>query len=312
MSFSSKVKEELSLSGVRARHCQIAELTAIVTMCGGISISARDRITVKIQTENRYVVRRYTMLLGRVLQISAEVSVRVRKNVRTYLAVITAHEDALRLLQVTHLLQGDMDVAENMSIADNLILQKSCCKRAFLRGAFLSSGSVSDPMSSYHLEIVAAALAKARQLQAMMESFDLDAKIVERKGHFVVYLKEGAQIVDMLGVMEASRALLELENIRILKEIGNSVNRKVNCETANLHKTVTAALDQIRDIEYLQETGELDYLSEGLRTTAYLRLENPDASLIQLGQLHTPPVGKSGVNHRLKKLSQLAKEMRES
>ena len=133
-----------------------------------------------------------------------------------------------------------------------------------------------------------------------------------RKKYFVVYLKEGAQIVDLLNVMEAHVALMDLENVRIFKEMRNSVNRKVNCETANIHKTVSAAVKQIEDIEFLKTAGSFSELSEELLETAGIRLENPDASLKELGLMHNPPIGKSGVNHRLRKLSNLAETLRGS
>ena len=151
---------------------------------------------------------------------------------------------------------------------------------------------------------------KAQQIQKIMRCFALDAKIVSRKKSFVVYLKEGAQIVDVLNVMEAHQSLMELENIRILKDMRNTVNRKVNCETANINKTVSAAVKQIDDIRYIEETKGLDKLPEGLKDMALTRLTYPEASLKELGALLQNPVGKSGVNHRLRKLSEMAEEIR--
>ena len=151
---------------------------------------------------------------------------------------------------------------------------------------------------------------KAGQIQRIMQCFKLDAKIVTRKKSFVVYLKEGNQIVDVLNIMEAHVALMDLENVRILKEMRNSVNRQVNCETANINKTVSAAVKQIEDIRYIQETKGLDKLPEGLKDMALTRLTYPEASLKELGNLVTPPIGKSGVNHRLRKLNEIAEELR--
>ena len=168
----------------------------------------------------------------------------------------------------------------------------------------------SDPEKSYHFEIVCASMGKAQQIQKIMRCFALDAKIVSRKKSFVVYLKEGAQIVDVLNVMEAHQSLMELENIRILKDMRNTVNRKVNCETANINKTVSAAVKQIDDIRYIEETKGLDKLPEGLKDMALTRLTYPEASLKELGALLQNPVGKSGVNHRLRKLSEMAEEIR--
>ena len=169
---------------------------------------------------------------------------------------------------------------------------------------------MSDPKKSYHFEIVCAAEPMAEQIRELMSSFSMDAKIVQRKKSYVVYLKEGSQIVDILNIMEAHVSLMELENVRILKEMRNTVNRKVNCETANLNKTVSAAVKQLEDITYLRDTIGLEKLSEGLEEVALARLSHPDASLKELGALLSPPVGKSGVNHRLRKLGDLAEKVR--
>ena len=144
-----------------------------------------------------------------------------------------------------------------------------------------------------------------------MKAFDIDAKIVRRKKYYIVYIKEAAQIVQILNVMEAHVALMNLENVRILKEMRNSVNRQVNCETANINKTVSAAVKQIDDIKYIKKHMGFEGLSEGLGEVARIRFEYPEATLKELGALLNPPVGKSGVNHRLRKLSNLAQELRE-
>lgn len=183
-------------------------------------------------------------------------------------------------------------------------------KRGIIREAFLQSGSISDPEKFYHLEIVFLELQEAEKIKGMMEDFGLDGKIVERKGHFVVYLKEGSQIADMLRVMEASLALMEFENIRIVKEMRNSINRQVNCEAANLGKTISAAVKQVEDIKFICSNVGLENLPESLAETARKRLEYPEATLKELGELMDPPLGKSGVNHRLKKLSVLAEDLR--
>ena len=170
---------------------------------------------------------------------------------------------------------------------------------------------MSDPKKSYHFEIVCSSPEAARQIQGVISSFGLDAKIVPRKKTFVVYLKEGSQIVDILNVMEAHISLMELENVRILKEMRNSVNRKVNCETANINKTVSAAVKQVEDITYLRDTVGFENLPENLVEAANARLANPEASLKELGEALTPPVGKSGINHRLRRLSEMAEKVRQ-
>lgn len=174
----------------------------------------------------------------------------------------------------------------------------------------MAAGSISNPQKSYHFEIVCKSRSQAEQIQEILKGFDTDAKIVGRKSHYVVYLKEGSNIVDCLNVMEAYVSLMNLENVRILKEMRNSVNRKVNCETANIKKTVNAAVKQIEDIELIRDKTGLEKLPDVLKETARLRLEYPEATLKELGGYFDPPVGKSGVNHRLKKLSAIAEELR--
>ena len=313
MSFSSRVKEELSRQIRPARHCRIAEIAAILSLCGRIQISAEDRYCIRIHTENVAVARKYFTLLKKTFNIVTDVTIRrnvhLRKN-HVYTVTVGNHEDALRVLQATKLIGPDGEIGENLSVIRNVVTQQACCRRAFIRGAFLAAGSISDPEKFYHFEIVCAAEAKAEQLREIMSTFQLDAKIVKRKKYYVVYIKEGSQIVDVLNVMEAPVSLMELENIRILKEMRNSVNRQVNCETANINKTVAASVKQIRDIEYIRDTIGFESLPENLEQVAQARLLKPDATLKELGEALEPPVGKSGVNHRLRRLSELPEKLR--
>lgn len=314
MSFSKEVKEELSRQISGGRHCLIAETAAIISLCGHVKISSQNRFSVKINTENIAVARKYFTLLKKTFNIIAEITIRQNaylKKGRTYTITVNNHEDAIRLLVTCKLLDENGDITENMSIADNVVIMNSCCKRAFVRGAFIASGSISTPEKFYHFEIVCNSSEKAEQLSQLIATFGIEAKIVERKKHFVVYIKDGAGIVDILNVMEAHVSLMNLENVRILKEMRNSVNRKVNCETANLNKTVAAAVKQIEDIKYIKDTVGLESMPELLRNLAEVRLENPDVSLKELGTLLEEPVGKSGVNHRLRKISELAENLRE-
>jgi len=313
MSFSREVKDELSKQISLARHCQVAELAAIISLCGNIIISEYDRYILKLHTENLTVARKYFTLIKKTFKINTEISVKqnnyLKKN-KTYTMVIVDHDIVIKILQATKLMDENKEINENLSVVDNLVIQNSCCKRAFIRGAFLASGSMSEPKKTYHYEIVAPNEPKARQIQEIINTFDIDAKIVIRKNHFVVYVKEGSQIVDLLNVMEAHVSLMNLENVRILKEMRNSINRQVNCEAANINKTVQAATKQIDDIIYIREQIGFSELSEGLEEIALLRIEYPEASLKELGALLNPPIGKSGVNHRLRKLSILADNVR--
>lgn len=314
MSFSSRVKEELSKQISSARHCEIAEIAAILCLCGRVQIGEDGRCSIRIHTENVAVARKYFTLLKKAFNIGTDISIRrnafLKKN-RTYTIAVIRHEDAVRLLEATKLLDGNGKVTDNLSVVRSLIVQNTCCRRAFIRGAFLAAGSLSDPEKFYHLEIVCTTPEKAEQLRSVITTFSIDAKIVVRKKYYVVYIKEGSQIVDMLGVMEAHVALMELENIRILKEMRNSVNRKVNCETANISKTVSASVKQLADITYIRDTVGLNYMPDSLSEIAEERLERPDATLKELGECLSPPVGKSGVNHRLRKICAIAENLRE-
>ena len=314
MSFSGMVKEELFERVGNARHCNLAELAAILMNCAVLVKDPSGKPVIRISTENEYVARKCFTLLRKTYNIESVVSIHdsfSRKRGKVYLVELSEESFGGTILQGTKMVidgnNGTMTLQDH-----SLILQKDCCKRAFLRGAFLSAGSLSDPHKGYHFEIVFPTEEKAELLQRLIGSFRMDARIVQRKKSYVVYVKEGAQIVDLLGLMGASRAVMELENIRILKEMRNSVNRQVNCETANINKTVNAAVKQIEDIRYIERVKGFESLRDNLAEIAGLRLQYPEATLKELGMMLNPQVGKSGVNHRLRKLSVIADELREN
>lgn len=314
MSFSSRVKDELSRQNTAARHCQIAETAAILSLCGRVKISEADCFSIEIHTENLAVARKYFTLLKKTFNIRMNVSIRGGGNVsrnRTYIVAVREHDDALKVLQAAKLIDAHGEIRENLSLVRNVVVQNACCRRAFIRGAFLASGSISDPEKFYHFEITCSSMAKAEQLKGVIAAFGVEPKIVPRKKYYVVYVKEGNQIVDILNVMEAPVSLMEFENIRILREMRGNVNRQVNCETANINKTVSAAVKQMEDIRYIRDARGLEGLPVGLLDMARIRLERPEATLKELGEALEPPVGKSGVNHRLRKLSQIADDMRQ-
>ncbi len=314
MSFSSEVKEELSLQLSSARHCRLAELSAICSYEGQL-IRSGEKLYLKLQTENLVVARKYFTLIRKTFNISSEISVRIntRQNKSSiYTLIIRNTKDVIKICQAAKLpLEAAAEGSSRIGTAGQLVTRSACCKRAFIRGAFLSSGSMSDPKKAYHLEVVTASQEKAEQLRDMIQTFSIDAKIVMRKKNYVVYIKEGSQIVDLLNVMEAHIALMDLENVRILKEMRNSINRQVNCEAANINKTVTAASKQMEDILYIRDIVGFGDLAEGLEDIAILRIDYPEASLKELGAMLRPPIGKSGVNHRLRKLSMIADQLRE-
>lgn len=278
MSFSSDVKEELARQYSKSRHCQIAELSAMIMQEGRISMQP---LALSFETDNPILIEKYATLMKRAFDVDVEKTL-----------------DSQDCKNIIEAIQG-------------LYLEKTCCKRAFIRGAFMASGSMTDPNKAYHFEIVCRTPEQAARLQELMREFETEPKVIERKNYHVVYLKEGSQIVDMLNVMEAYVSLMNLENVRILKEMRNSVNRQVNCETANISKTVNAAVKQIADIELIRDTDGLDSLPLPLREMAMVRLEYPEAPLKDLGKYMDPPVGKSGINHRLRKLAAIADAIRE-
>ena len=310
MSFSSKVKEELYRHVSTARHCQLAELAAILHFCGSIG-SGKEGTFLQIRAENALVVRKSFTLLQKTFNISTETKVQREENGTGYFLTVSDPGTGRRILQSTRFLDsGGRLVSGLREPVSRMIIKNACCQRAFLRGAFLSAGSMSDPEKGYHLELVCGLLTQALQIRELLLGFEIEARIVRRKKYFVVYIKEGAGISDFLNVTEAHVALMEFENSRVVRDVRNTVNRRVNCETANIAKTVNAAARQVEDILWLQQRYGLENLPEGLRQMAQVRLEHPDAPLKELGAYLDPPVGKSGVNHRLRKLCELAESIR--
>ena len=312
MSFSGSVKEELLGCIDNARHCRIAEVAAVLAFDGEIVRLPSGEIDLRVSSENESLVRKYFTLLEKTFTIRNSVSIdnRITKKNNRFVVELEEPESAVKILQAVKLLGNDRTLQVSEALVNQMVVQRNCCRRAFIRGAFLCAGSISDPEKFYHFEIVCGSKAKAVQLIELIQSFEVDAKIVQRKKYYVVYVKEGAQIVELLGIMGAGVSLMNLENVRILKEMRNTVNRKVNCETANINKTVNAAVKQVEDILYIRDTAGLDSLPENLEETALLRLEYPQASLKELGALLSTPVGKSGINHRLRKICSIANELR--
>ena len=314
MSFSSNVKSELAHCFGKARHCNIAEVAAMLNMCGHISKNG-DVFCIKIQTENVTVARKYFTLVKKTFNIECEIVVRrnsqLKRN-RVYILTINNKDEfAKKVLLATGILEGTGNSQVLANGINSLLVSGECCKRAYIRGAFLASGSISAPEKTYHMEFVCWDYNYSVDLRDVINSFGMEAKIVKRKEHYVVYLKEGEQIVDLLNVMGAHIALMDMENVRILKDMRNNVNRKVNCETANLNKTITASVKQMEDILFIKDNRGIGYLPNQLEKMAAIRIEYPEASLKELGQMLEPPVGKSGVNHRLRKISEMAEFFRE-
>lgn len=305
MSFSMDVKEELRRKTGNARHCRIAELAALTIY---LAYPVEDGC-LEYRTETAPVAEQVGALIEK-LFYEVPALTKVKNGRQTVHFIRTgSREFTDKMLETMKLTRKDNE--DCFWRPDAMLLQRSCCKRAYVRGTFLATGSVSDPQKSYHFELVFAHREQAEQMQALLRSFDVEAGIVARKKASVLYVKEGAQISDILNVMEAHVALMELENVRILKDMRNSINRQVNCETANLNKTVTAAARQIEDIKLIRDTIGFDELKEELKEMAKVRLEYPESSLQELGTYLAVPIGKSGVNHRLAKLCEIAEGLKQ-
>ena len=310
MSFSNEIKNELAHLEYGRHCCEVAELAGLVRMDGTILIGNKKGIGLELVTENAAVARKAFKGLKKLFQVETEITVqrrnRLKKN-NVYLVRVPGQPKVMEVLDTLGLMKNGM--MYNPEISQDLV-KKDCCKRSYLRGVFLGAGSLSDPMNSYHLEIVANSEEYADSLVKLIETFGLHPKVSSRKNVLLVYLKESGQIVDFLNIIGAHQALLELENIRVQKEVRNQVNRLVNCESANMNKTVDAAVRQKNNIELIQKYYGMEKLNEGLRAVAEARLEYPEVSLKELGGLMNPPIGKSGINHRMRKLEELADELR--
>lgn len=303
MSFSQQVKDELVRQLPSARHCQIAQLTALLCTIGQISIDEQRRLNITFQTEQQEIQKNCELLMMKLFGFSE-----IENAKQAYLVLET-----VKLLHLTEdiLKKRKKVLTEKDLIWDGLVLQRSCCKRAFLRGLFLTCGSVNNPEKAYHLEMVFLSEQMAQKVCRLLQDMQIDGKLIQRKKYYVVYLKDGSMIVDFLNIIGAPLALMQMENIRILKDVRNGVNRRVNCEAANINKTVSASRKQIEDILLIEKVMGVQKLPENLRKMAELRLEEPEASLQELGEMLNPPVTKSGVNHRLRKLSQIAADLRQ-
>lgn len=300
LSFSNDVKNELSRLETNEVCCDKAEVLGVLRMSGAIVIRGMN-IGIHFSTENAALARRVLQILKNNYQVQTEVVItrsrRLKKNNRYQVRVLPAPQVSIAMNEL-QLLSMESDLK-------NPLLNKQCCKRAFLRGAFLGGGSISRPSSDYHLEMVTGNEDFARSIIKVMHTFSMKAKLTDRKNDYIVYLKDGESITNFLRVIGAHNSMMELENVRVLKEMRNNVNRRVNCETANLGKVVKAAVRQVNCIKFIDEHMGLSELPQTLQDTARLRLEYPDASLNELVE-YSGGIGKSGINHRLKKLQEMA------
>ena len=299
MSFSSKVRNELASGAVGGipRHCLLAEIAAFLASSGQLDYSG-----VSISTENRLLAKRFESLANEAFGQATSVSVHCQR--------LAGGKSSRRVYSCS--MFGSKPFIQSIAseLLDESLLARECCKRAYIRGAFLSDGSTNDPTKHYHLEFVSTDKAAITLLRETISHFDIDMRVTLRKSAHVLYVKDGERIAWLLNIIGAHKSLMEMENVRIVKEIRNNINRKVNFETANLSKTVNAAVSQEADINYIVENGETLLLSQNLADVAKLRLAYPSASLKEIGEMLSPVISKSAVNHRLRKISAIADKLR--
>ncbi|MGL4522555.1 MAG: DNA-binding protein WhiA [Bacilli bacterium] len=308
MSFASETKKELTMLEVKP-CCRRAELSALIRMNGAISITNKQ-LLLTVQTENVAIARRMYTLIKAMFDVHIELLVRKKMRLKknnVYIVKVTNNVSQI----LSDLMISDNSLQFTANISKEMIQQK-CCRRSYLRGAFLAGGSVNNPQkSAYHMEVYTLYREHAESISDLMNTFHLNPRILERKKGCIVYLKEAERIGEFLNIIGAHGALLRYEDVRIVRDMRNSVNRLVNCETANLNKTIGAAVRQIENIRFIQQHRGLDSLPEKLREIARLRITHQEVTLKELGEMiSTGTISKSGINHRLRKIDEIADKLR--
>ena len=311
MSFASDARGEIARDLCTQRCCACSELAAALLASGGISFRGINRFSLSLTAADAAVVRRYFGVLKQFWGVTAQIRTLFSEtlNGQTRYQLLIPEEDSFRLLEELGLLDSTALFGVR-TMPDGRLVHYSCCKKSFVRGAFLMCGAASNPEKEYHLEIALPNEEFAGFVIDMIKYFEIPAKMSCRKSKYVVYLKRAEEICDMLTLLGASRSVLQLENVRIKKGVSNQVNRQMNCDNSNIDRTMDAAAAQIEDIRFLDEQVGLDKLPKPLREIAEVRVNNPATSLSGLGELLSPPIGKSGVNARLRRLSELARKLR--
>jgi cell division protein WhiA len=308
VSFASETKKELTTLEIK-ECCNKAELSALIRMNGSLSFSNR-KLIVDIQTENAAIARRIYTLIKKNFDVPVELLVRKKMRLKkNNVYIVRLAREAREILEQLLILGEGFTFTHDIS---KDLVKKKCCRRSYLRGAFLAGGSVNNPeTSSYHLEIASLYKEHNDALCELMNTFDLNSKTLERKKGYITYLKEAEKITEFLNIVGAHNALMHFEDIRIVRDMRNSVNRLVNCETANLNKTIGASIRQVENIRYIEKTVGLQILPEKLREIAELRVQFQDVTLKELGDMVSGgSISKSGINHRLRKIDEIAEKLR--
>ncbi len=294
MSYLNDVRHELTVKIPHAMHCRLAYLAGII-FAGGKP--GDGEVVVRFQDETLSKI--FEKLVYLIFDIDEE-------KISTVKGKLILPDNDGMVEKKLKLIRKDSSY-----MIDRMLVQSTCCKSSFLKGCFIAAGSVTDPSKSYHLEVSFSDMERAEFLKEILGDFNVSAKITKRRDSHIVYLKDSDSIVDVLGIMGASNGLMEFENVRILKEIRNSVNREVNCDTANMNKVANAAAKDIEDIELIDREYGISKLPDSLRKLAELRTMYPYLSIKELGDMFNPPLGKSGVNHRIRRIRKMADKLRE-
>lgn len=313
MSFASEVKNELSRVETGKKCCQLAEIAGFLRVSGSIGLAGLGKFKIIVTSENPAVIRHYKKLLHDYFDVETNLEVGESSSVgkkRAYKITIDADNRSEQILRETGILlvrEGNNYISDG--IYDGIVRSK-CCKRAYLRGIFMGAGTMSDPEKSYHLEIVCGTETLSHDLKKLINSFvDLQAREFKRGKNFVVYMKKADYVADMLGIVGADTHSLVIENTLVEKSVKNEANRMANCDNANTDRMVAAAMKQIMAVEKIEEKKSLSWLPEKLREVALLRKEHPDISIKELGEMCDPPLKKSGINSRLKKIEEIASKL---
>lgn len=307
MSFTADIKDEIARVPPTCSHCERATLAALVRIEGTLFFSGKGRYRMEIATDNPSVARLVVRLLHSLYGLKTELTMRrsVLHKTPNYLIEVPAQPSLAAALEDLGVLSGEASL--EMGIKDELVA-KQCCAAAYLRGAFLGSGFVSNPRSDFHFEITLESEELARDLVELMAQKDINARIMQRRSSYMVYLKSGEAILEFLAFAGAHHAALVMEEERVVKSVRNDVNRMINAEMANQQKASNAAVGQLFAIRTVLERYRMESLPPAIQEFIRLRVAHPNASLKELGEASDPPLSKSAVYHRVRRLEQLAKE----
>ena len=294
MSFSSEVKEEISKLGNLANK-EIVKFELLGYLSSNNITIEKNKI--KFSTESEYNINRFSKLLNNLQYTKQNIEVIGKK------FCISVNK-----LEIPEVIYNNTITFKNITEQIN---NQELLEKAFVRGSFLGGGSINNPKNTYHLEITFSSGKNANIVLAILNKYEIQFKNIEKKNGYALYTKDGDEISKFLALIGANSSVLKFEEVRVYRDIRNNVNRKVNCETANLNKTLNAALKQIENIKYLKQIGQFDKMPEQLQEIANLRLENPEASLVEIGQMLSKPIGKSGVNHRFQNIEQFVSKFKQ-